>query len=83
MRRLQFGGILMVVSTVLLVAGGIVFAGGRNGLGGLLVAAALIGYGLVIAPALASEGRAAEQQGMMGRRSEVPGFDRPPDQSGL
>ena len=83
MRRLQFGGILMVVSTVLLVAGGIVFAAGRHGLGGVLLAVALIGFGLVIAPALASEGRGAEQQGMMGRRAHAPGFDRPRDQSGL
>ena len=83
MRRLQFGGILMVLSTVLLVAGGVVYGSGRHGLGGVLIGVALIGFGLVIAPALASEGRGAEQQGMLGRRTDVQGFDRPRDQSGL
>jgi hypothetical protein len=83
MRRLRFGGILMVLSTVLLVAGGVVYGTGRHGLGGAFIAVAVVGFGLVIAPAMSAEGRAAEHAGVMGRRADPSGFDRPRDQSGL
>ena len=82
MRRPRLGGILVVLSVALIVAGGVVYGGGRHGVGGALIAAGLAGFGLLVAPLLSSEGRAAEQ-GMMGRRADVPGFDRPRDQSGL
>ena len=81
MRRASLAiGILIVA---LVVAGSIVYQSGRHGLGGVILAAAVIAIGLAIAPALGSQGRGAEQQGMLGRRSDVGGFDRPRDQSGL
>ena len=67
----------------LLVAGILVFQSGHHGLGGAILAVAVIAIGLAIAPALGSQGRGAEQQAMLGRRSDVGGFDRPRDQSGL
>jgi hypothetical protein len=67
----------------LLVLGTVVYSSGRHGLGGVILVAAVIGIGLLIAPAMSSQGRGAEEQGMMGRRSDVGGFDRPHDQSGL
>jgi hypothetical protein len=77
--RVAFGLLILV----LLVAGTLVYQSGRHGLGGLILLAALIAIGLLVAPALGSQGRGAEQQGMLGRRSDVGGFDRPRDQSGL
>ena len=81
MRRAPIAVGLLVV--VLLVAGVVLYGSGRHGLGGVILAAAVIAIGLVIAPAMGSQGRGAEQQGMLGRRSDVGGFDRPRDQSGL
>jgi hypothetical protein len=72
-----------IVIVALLVAGVVVYGSGRHGLGGVILAAAVIAIGLVIAPALGSQGSGAEQQGMLGRRSDVGGFDGPRDQSGL
>lgn len=59
------------------------YGNGSHGLGGVILAVALIGFGLLIAPALSPQGRGAEQHGMMGRRTDIGGFDRPRDQSGL
>ena len=81
MRRAPIAVGLLVV--VLLVAGVVLYGSGRHGIGGVILAAAVIAIGLVIAPAMGSQGRGAEQQGMLGRRSDVGGFDRPRDQSGL
>ena len=81
MRRAPIAIGLLIVA--LLVAGVLVYGSGRHGLGGVILAAAVIAIGLVIAPALGSQGRGAEQQGMLGRRRDVGGFDRPRDQSGL
>jgi hypothetical protein len=75
--------VIGLVIVALLVAGTLVYESGRHTLGGLILLAGLIAIGFVIAPALSSEGRGAEQQGMLGRRSDVGGFDRPRDQSGL
>jgi hypothetical protein len=68
---------------VVLVVGVVLYGDGRHGLGGAIIAAALLGFGFLLAPALSSQGRGAEQQGMMGRRTDMGGFDRPRDQSGL
>jgi hypothetical protein len=81
MRRLPVAIGLLILA--LLVAGVLVYESGRHGLGGVILVVAMIAIGLVIAPALSSQGRGAEQHGMLGRRSDVGGFDRPRDQSGL
>jgi len=81
MRRVPIAIGLLILA--LLVAGIVVYGAGHHGLGGVILAAAVIAIGLVIAPALGPQGRGAEQQGMLGRRSDVGGFDRPRDQSGL
>jgi hypothetical protein len=81
MRRVQVAVGLLILA--LLVAGVFVYESGRRGLGGAILVVAMIGVGLIVAPALGSQGRGAEQQGMLGRRSDVGGFDRPRDQSGL
>jgi hypothetical protein len=81
MRRTPVALGLLILA--LFVAGTLVYQSGRHGLGGVILAAALNAIGLVVAPALGSQGRGAEQQGMLGRRSDVGGFDRPRDQSGL
>ena len=81
MRRAPIALGLLIVA--LLVAGSLVYQSGRHGLGGVILVAAVIAIGLAIAPALGSQGRGAEQQGMLGRRSDIGGFDRPRDQSGL
>lgn len=81
MRRTPVAVAVLVVA--LFVAGVAVYESGRHGLGGVILAAAVIAVGLVIAPALGSQGRGAEQQGLLGRRTDVGGFDRPRDQSGL
>jgi len=81
MRRAPVAIGLLIV--VLFAAGVAVYGSGRHGLGGVILAAVVIALGLVIAPALGSQGRGAETQGMLGRRSDVGGFDRPRDQSGL
>ena len=81
MRRVPIAIGLLILG--LLVAGVLVYGSGRHGLGGVILAAAMIAIGLVIAPALGSQGRGAEQQGMLGRRAAAGGFDRPRDQSGL
>jgi hypothetical protein len=47
------------------------------------VAVALLGFGFLIGSALSSQGRGVEHEGLMGRRTDVGGFDRPRDQSGL
>jgi hypothetical protein len=83
MRRIRVGVLAVVVCVALLVAGFVVWGGGHHRLGGAILALALLGLGLAIAPALASEGRGAEVAGVMGRRADVTGFDRPRDQSGL
>jgi hypothetical protein len=83
MRRVSVGVLAVLVCVALLVAGVVVYGGGHHRLGGAILALALIGLGLVIAPALASEGRGAEAAGVMGRRAPVTGFDRPRDQSGV
>jgi hypothetical protein len=81
MRRAPIAVGLLIVA--LLVAGTLVYGSGNHSLGGVILAAAVIAIGLAIAPALGSQGRGAEQQGMLGRRGDVGGFDRPRDQSGL
>ena len=81
MRRAPVALALLILA--LLIAGTVVYESGRHGLGAVILAAAVIAIGLVLAPALGSQGRGAEQQGMLGRRSDVGGFDRPRDQSGL
>jgi hypothetical protein len=83
MRKLRPGFVAFVAFALLLVAGVVVYSGGSHGLGGAILAVALIGFGFLLAPALSPQGRGAEQQGMLGRRSDVGGFDRPRDQSGL
>jgi hypothetical protein len=83
MRRISAGLLTVVACVVLLVVGVVVYSAGGHGLGGVILAVALIGLGLLIAPALSSQGRGAEQQGMMGRSNDIAGFDRPRDQSGL
>jgi hypothetical protein len=83
MRRMRLGILVLLACCALVVAGVVVYGGGNHRLGGAILAVALIGLGLLIAPALSSEGRGAEAAGMLGRRSHVGGFDRPHDQSGL
>ena len=83
MRRVRPAFLVFAACAVLLVVGVIVYGGGKHGLGGAILAVALIGLGFLVAPAMSSQGRSAEQQGMLGRRSDVGGFDRPRDQSGL
>jgi peptidoglycan/LPS O-acetylase OafA/YrhL len=83
MRKLRPAFIGFLVFALLLVVGVIVYGGGNHGLGGAILAVALIGFGFLVAGGLSSQGRAAEHQGMIGRRSDVGGFDRPRDQSGL
>jgi peptidoglycan/LPS O-acetylase OafA/YrhL len=83
MRRITPGLLVLLVCCALVVAAVIVYGGGNHRLGGAILAVALIGFGLLIAPALSSEGRGAETSGMLGRRAHVGGFDRPKDQSGL
>jgi hypothetical protein len=83
MRRVSAGILVVLVCCALVVAGVVVYGGGNHRLGGAILAVALIGFGLLISPALSSEGRGAEAQGMLGRRAHVGGFDRPRDQSGL
>jgi hypothetical protein len=83
MRRARVPVLVGISILGLIVAGIVVYESGNHGLGGVLLVLAVIGIGLVIAPALGSQGRGAEQQGMLGRRSDVGGFDRPHDQSGL
>ena len=83
MRRIRPGILVLLVSCALVVAGVVVYSGGSHRLGGAILAVALIGLGFLVAPALSSEGRGAESAGMLGRRSDVGGFDRPRDQSGL
>jgi hypothetical protein len=75
--------VLAALCVGLLVAGVVVYDGGNHRLGGAILAVALLGIGLVVAPVLSSEGRGAEAQAMLGRRADVTGFDRPRDQSGL
>jgi peptidoglycan/LPS O-acetylase OafA/YrhL len=83
MRRFRAGVLAVLVCVALLVAGAVLYGGGHHRLGGAILALALIGLGLVIAPAMSAEGRSAEAQGMLGRRSHIGGFDRPRDESGL
>ena len=83
MRKIRPAFFVFLACAVLLVVGVVVYGSGSHGLGGAILAVALIGFGFLVAGGLQSEGRAAEQQGMMGRRTEVGGFDRPRDQSGL
>jgi|1185.fasta_scaffold1241296_1 hypothetical protein len=83
MRRIRPGFVVFVGCLAVLVAGGVVYGDGRHALGGAILAVALVGFGLLIAGGMSSQGRAAETQGMLGRRSEIGGFDRPRDQSGL
>jgi hypothetical protein len=83
MRRIGPGIVLLLICCALVIAGVVVYGGGNHRLGGAILAVALIGFGLLIAPALSSEGRGAESAGMLGRRTHVGGFDRPRDQSGL
>jgi lipopolysaccharide export LptBFGC system permease protein LptF len=83
MRRIRPAFIVLLACAVVLVAGAVVYGNGRHGLGGAILAVGLIGFGFLIAGGLSSQGRAAEQQGMMGRRTDISGFDRPRDQSGL
>ena len=83
MRRVRVGLLAVLVCAGLLVAGVVVYGSGHHRLGGAILAVALVGFGLVIAPALSSEGRGAEAQGIMGRHQDATGFDRPRDQSGV
>jgi hypothetical protein len=83
MRRIGPGLLVLLVCCALVVAGVVVYSAGNHRVGGAILAVALIGLGLLIAPALSAEGRGAESAGMLGRRSDVGGFDRPRDQSGL
>jgi hypothetical protein len=83
MRKLRPAFVVFVGCGALLVVGVVIYGGGRHGPGGAIIAAALIGFGFLVAGGMSSQGRAAEQQGMLGRRSDVGGFDRPRDQSGL
>ena len=83
MRTIRPAFLVFVACAAVLVAGVALYGNGRHGLGGAVIAVALLGFGFLIAPALSSQGRGAEQQGMLGRRSDVGGFDRPRDQSGL
>jgi hypothetical protein len=83
MRRIRPGFVAFAGCVAVLVAGVVAYGSGRHGLGGAILAVALIGFGFLIAGGFSTQGRAAEQQGMMGRRTDVGGFDRPRDQSGL
>jgi len=83
MRRLRPAFVAFLAFALLLVVGVVVYSGGRHGLGGAILAVALIGFGFLVSGGLSSFGRGAEQQGMLGRRSDVGGFERPRDQSGL
>jgi hypothetical protein len=83
MRRIRPGILVLLVNCALVVAGVVVYGGGDHRLGGAILAVGLVGFGLLIAGGMSSQGRAAESQGMLGRRTEVGGFDRPRDQSGL
>ena len=83
MRRVRAGVIALLPCIALLVAGVLAYGRGHHGLGGAMLAVALLGLGLVSAPAFSSFGRGAEVQGVMGRRQDVTGFDRPRDQSGV
>ena len=83
MRGIRPGALVFIGCLAVLVAGVVVYGGGRHGLGGAMLAVALVGFGLLLAGGMSSQGRAAEQQGLMGRRADVGGFDRPRDQSGL
>jgi hypothetical protein len=83
MRGIRPGIVVLLVCCALVLAGVIVYGGGDRRLGGAMLAVALIGFGLLPAGGMSSQGRAAEQQGMIGRRTDIGGFDRPRDQSGL
>jgi hypothetical protein len=83
MRKPRPAFVAFLVFAILLVVGFVVFGDGSHRLGGAILAVALIGFGFLLAGGLHTQGRAAEHQGMMGRRSDVGGFDRPRDQSGL
>ena len=83
MRRIRLGIFALLVCCALVVAGVVAYGAGNHRLGGAILAVALVGFGLLIAPALSSEGRGAESAGMLGRRTHAGGFDRPRDQSGL
>jgi hypothetical protein len=83
MRWFRPGFLVFLACVAVLVLGSVVYGSGSHGLGGAILAAALVGFGLLIAGGMSSQGRAAEQQGMLGRRTDVGGFDRPRDQSGL
>lgn len=83
MRRLRPGFVVFLACMAVLVLGFVVYGSGSHGLGGAILAAALIGFGLLVAGGMSSQGRAAEQQGMIARRTDIGGFDRPRDQSGL
>jgi hypothetical protein len=83
MRNVRPAFLSFLACAVLLVVGFVVYGSGSHGLGGAILAVALIGFGLLLAGGMSSFGRGAEQQGMLGRRSDVGGFDRPRDQSGL
>ena len=83
MRRIRPAFFALVGCAAVLVVGFVVYGSGRHGLGGAILAVALLGFGFLIAGGLSSQGRAAEQHGLMGRRTDVGGFDRPRDQSGL
>jgi hypothetical protein len=58
--RHRVGVVVLIVCGALLVAGVVVYGSGSHRLGGAILAVALIGVGLVIAPALSAEGRGAE-----------------------
>ena len=83
MRRVRPAFFVFLGCAVVLVAGVVVYGNDRHGLGGAIIAVALLGFGFLIAPALSSHGRGVEHEGLMGRRTDVGGFDRPRDQSGL
>jgi hypothetical protein len=67
-----------------LIAGAVLYDAGRHGLGAALLLIGLFFLGLVVGPALAPQGRGAENAGMVwGERTEVPGFDKPRDHGHL
>jgi hypothetical protein len=67
-----------------LIAGAVLYDTGHHGLGAALLLIGLVFLGLAIAPAVGAQGRHAEREGMVwGKRTEVPGFDKPRDHGHL
>src|SRR3954454_15805538 len=66
MRRIRPGFVVFVGCLTVLVAGGVVYGDGRHALGGAILAVALVGFGLLIAGGMSSQGRGGRTPGEFG-----------------